>query len=160
MLRFFMLIATLAIWPSMAVQGRDLHGAPCFEACQMTLKQARFTDVDEGANRRVQACESRFALTSLYLCTLLYCTIGERTAGLDAHNSTCQRTVGSSIPPFDIVIANYTEKDISRVLRLSRDNYEAPIYLGEPAIPLDNFFTLAYDTLVRTLPRLLGQFAH
>ncbi|RFU33083.1 hypothetical protein B7463_g3217, partial [Scytalidium lignicola] len=154
------------IWPASIAAARassGLRDAPCFEACQMTLRQVRFTDLDgAGANRRIQACQSRLALTSLYLCSSVYCSVGERTAGLDAQNSTCRETVGLSILPFDI-IANYTEGDIAQLRRLSRDNYVAPIELAELAIPSEKFFDLAHDTLVSRItavPSMLVQFAH
>ncbi|KAH8812330.1 ferric reductase like transmembrane component-domain-containing protein [Xylogone sp. PMI_703] len=145
--RILTLIATISIWTPLAVMAYDLHGAPCFEACQMTLRQVRFSDIDAGANRRIQACESRFALTSLYVCASVFCTIEERTAGLDAHNSTCLDTVGSSLPSFDKIVANYTKKDISRIPRLSSDDYRVPRNFGEPVIPSQKFFILAYGTL-------------
>ncbi|RYP72046.1 hypothetical protein DL769_004533 [Monosporascus sp. CRB-8-3] len=122
--------------------------APCFEACQWTLRPIRFNDgAGMSPSPKVRTCESLLELTSLYLCAAVYCAAGERTAGLDYLNATCQTSVRSPIPPFDDVVANHTDDDIARVRRLRQDEWEDAATFAEPVIPSDAFFGLAFDTL-------------
>ncbi len=140
------------VWPAGADDpSRHLLGAPCFEACQWTLRPVRFNDTAGlSPSPRVRSCQSRLALTSLYLCTRVYCTDGERIAGLDVLNSTCQGSTQSPIPPFDLV-ANYTDGDTSNVRRLQKDEWDDAALLPEAVIPSGEFFGLAFDTLVCSL---------
>ncbi|RYP05445.1 hypothetical protein DL764_003794 [Monosporascus ibericus] len=138
-----------AIWAADAEATRQTPlEAPCFEACQWTLRPIRFNDsAGTSPSPRVRACESLLGLTSLYLCAAVYCTAGERIAGLDYLNATCQASVQSPIPPFDDVVANRTDDDIARVRRLRQAEWEDAVTFAEPVIPSDAFFGLAFDTL-------------
>ncbi|RYP34632.1 hypothetical protein DL767_004192 [Monosporascus sp. MG133] len=138
-----------AVWTADAEASRRAPlEAPCFEACQWTLRPIRFNDsAGTSPSPRVRACESLLDLTSLYLCTAVYCTAGERTAGLDYLNATCQASARSPIPPFDDVAANHTDDDIARVRRLRQAEWEDAATFAEPVIPSDAFFGLAFDTL-------------
>ncbi|KAI0004351.1 ferric reductase like transmembrane component [Xylariaceae sp. FL0662B] len=123
------------------------RGAPCFEACEWTVRPIKFTDpAGLSPIPRVRSCQSHLALTSLYLCTAFYCTASERTAGLDALNVTCQTSVQLSIPPFSL-IANYTADDISHVRRLQHSEWDDAVTFAEAVIASDQFFTLVFDTL-------------
>ncbi|RYO80066.1 hypothetical protein DL766_008320 [Monosporascus sp. MC13-8B] len=138
-----------AIWAADAEASRRAPlEAPCFEACQWTLRPIRFNDsAGTSPSPRVRACESLLDLTSLYLCAAAYCTAGERTAGLDYLNATCQTSVRSPIPPWNDVVANDTDGYIMRVRRLMQAEWEDAATFAEPVIPSDAFFGLAFDTL-------------
>ncbi|RYO96839.1 hypothetical protein DL765_011412 [Monosporascus sp. GIB2] len=147
LLRF--LAVGCAIWVADAEASRRAPlEAPCFEACQWTLRPIRFNDgAGTSPSPRVRACESLLDLTSLYLCAAAYCTAGERTAGLDYLNATCQTSVGSPIPPWNDVVANDTDGYIARVRRLMQAEWEDAATFAEPVIPSDAFFGLAFDSL-------------
>ncbi|KAI0132934.1 ferric reductase like transmembrane component [Xylariales sp. AK1849] len=142
----FFALAAKCISAALAIGGVLELGAPCFEACQTTLKPVKFTDVGANASKLVHKCQSRYGLTSLYLCTAVFCSNEEQTAGLDGLNSTCQAYLQSPIPPLETV-SNYTDEDLLQLRKLEREDYEGNTLLGEPAIPSDHYFGLAYDTL-------------
>ncbi|RYP91316.1 hypothetical protein DL770_002550 [Monosporascus sp. CRB-9-2] len=147
LLRFLVIGCTISTADAEASRKAPLE-APCFEACQWTLRPIRFNDsAGTSPSPRVRACESLLDLTSLYLCAAVYCTAGERTAGLDYLNATCQASVRSPIPPFDDVVANHTDGDIAGVRRLQQAEWEDAATFAEPVIPSDAFFGLAFDTL-------------
>ncbi|RYP74410.1 hypothetical protein DL771_003077 [Monosporascus sp. 5C6A] len=147
LLRFLSIACT--IWTADAEASRRAPlEAPCFEACQWTLRPIRFNDsAGTAPSPRVRACESLLGLTSLYLCAAVYCTAGERTAGLDYLNATCQTSARSPIPPFGDIVANRTDDDIARVRRLQQAEWEDAAAFAEPVVPSDAFFGLAFDTL-------------
>ncbi|KAI1078820.1 ferric reductase like transmembrane component [Whalleya microplaca] len=137
-------ISGLIVGPAAAATLRE---APCFEACQWSLRPVRFNDT-AGLSPlpRVRSCQSQLALASLYLCTAVYCTASERTAGLDAFNATCQISVQSSIPPFDL-IANWTDEDISNAKRLQKSEWDDAETFPGAVIASDLLFSLVFNTL-------------
>ncbi|ORY59763.1 ferric reductase like transmembrane component [Pseudomassariella vexata] len=133
---------------SAAATGHDLRGAPCFEACQMVIRPLEFTDANGiGGSPKLRMCRSRISVTSLYLCTKVYCTPEERTSGLDAHNETCRTSVQVPLPPFEEVLANYTEDEIALVQRFGQDEWEDKKRFEEAVVAEDGFFELAYNTI-------------
>jgi hypothetical protein len=135
------------VWPAEA-DGLRGAPAPCFEACQMVLHPILFNDTAGlSPSPPTRQCQSHKGLTSLYLCARIFCSVGERIAGLDFLNSTCHKKVNESIPSFDLV-ANYTEDSIAHLPRFQKQDYEDGTTFQDVALPSDGFFRLAYDTLV------------
>ncbi|ETS81728.1 hypothetical protein PFICI_06730 [Pestalotiopsis fici W106-1] len=142
--------ALLAVAPLVCPAEADgLRGAPapCFEACQMVLHPILFNDTAGlSPSPPTRQCQSHKGLASLYLCAQVFCSVDERTAGLNFLNSTCHKKVNDSIPSFDL-IANYTDDIIARLPRFEKPDYIDGTTFQDVAVPSDGFFRLAYDTL-------------
>ena len=123
--------------------------APCFEACQWAVRPLLFNDTAGlSPNPRVRSCQSTLDLTSLYLCTRMYCDIGQRIAGLDVLNTTCHGSVQVSIPPYEDLMRNYTDEDAANVRRVSQAEWDGAAIFDEAVIASDELFALLFDTLV------------
>ncbi|KAH7020980.1 ferric reductase like transmembrane component-domain-containing protein [Microdochium trichocladiopsis] len=123
--------------------------APCFEACQTTLRSIRFTDAaTPPAPPGLRPCEGRLAASSLFLCATEYCTVTERTAGLAFVNETCHRKTGAWLPPLSI-IADYTDEDVARLHRFEREDLSGgkDLVFDEPVLPSETLLGLMHDTL-------------
>ena len=124
--------------------------APCFEACQWALRPLLFNDTAGlSPNPKIRSCQSTLDLTSLYLCTRVYCDVGERAAGLEVLNTTCHGSQQVSIPPYEDLIGNYTDEDVARVRRVSQEEWNGATTFAEPVLASDELFALLFDTLVR-----------
>ncbi|KAK9424978.1 putative FAD-binding FR-type domain-containing protein [Seiridium unicorne] len=124
-----------------------LRGSPCFEACQMVLRPIKFNDTAGlSPSPPTRQCQSHKALVSLYLCAKVYCSVEEETTGLQFLNSTCQKKVHDSVPPFDL-IADYTDELIAHVPRYEKPDWDDGVTFQDVVIPSDHFILLAYDTL-------------
>lgn len=75
-------------------------------------------------------------------------------AGLDYLDSICRKSFQVVIPPFEEVVGNYTDADVARVRRLRQDEWDAAATFAEPVIASDEFFGLAFNTLV-CVPRFV-----
>ena len=123
--------------------------APCFEACQMAVRPLLFNDTAGlSPNPKIRTCQSTLDLTSLYLCTRVYCDIGQRTAGLEFLNATCQGSVHASVPPYEDLMGKYTDEDVANVRRISREEWDDAGPFPEPVMASDELFAIIFDTLV------------
>ncbi|KAH8899108.1 ferric reductase like transmembrane component [Thozetella sp. PMI_491] len=138
-------LLAFAAQPRTTAAAPDPRGAPCFEACQMTLRPISFTGADGGV-ARLKYCRNPLGVASLYLCARAYCTPENRIEGLDFENKTCQAKYKTALPPWDF-IANYTDEDVARVWKFEKEQYEPGATFAEAAIPSEHLFMLAYDTL-------------
>lgn len=129
-------------------QKRDL----CLQSCESALAPAPFGDkliAPAAAGKTI--CRSRLALTSLYLCLVVFCDREARSKELATLNETCLGLRAGPVPPITIV-SNYTAGDIERLRHIELYEEFAP---GEtvdevvfPALPL---YKAWFDTLVRTV---------
>lgn len=141
-------VAALLAAAPLVNQAHGLRGAPCFEACQMVLHPIKFNDTAGlSPSPLTRQCQSHKGLASLYLCAQVFCSIEERTAGLQFHNGTCHKKLNESIPSFDL-IANYTDDKISNLDRFEKQDWIDGTTFQDALLPSDVFFDLAYDTLV------------
>lgn len=116
-----------------------------YSACETALNHVHF---DANATRLAETCESRLRHLSLYLCIRTHQTGDAWIDGLNTQNETCQKWLGVSLPPFDI-IANYTDDDVAWLRKLSYEDRVNKISLNEVVAVSDRLYTIAYDTLVR-----------
>jgi hypothetical protein len=124
-----------------------LLGAPCWDTCQMVLWPIMFNDTaGSSPSPPTRQCQGHMRLFSLYLCSKLHCSVGERTTNLQALNTTCQAQLNVSVPSFDL-IADYTDERISQLRRIQKSEYENGATFQDVGIPTDYLFRLAHDTL-------------
>lgn len=116
----------------------------CFNACRNTLHRVHFDDMFWNQTAVNKTCHSVKALTSLYLCVDLHCTVEARTVGLEPLNRTCQEDAHVAMPPFGI-IANYSKEDVAR---LELEDAKKPVTYNEVVLPSEAFFKAWFDTLV------------
>jgi hypothetical protein len=140
-LRSLLVVVLLSTQWALVTAG--MRNAPCFEACQMSLRPIKFTDKDGGIPR-IKNCRSLMAIKSLFLCTKLYCTDENRISGLDELNTTCQASLQTPLPPWNIIL----DDDISSIPRIEKSNYDNASVFGNIAVPSDHLFGLAFNTLV------------
>lgn len=141
-------VAALLAAAPLVNQAHGLRGAPCFEACQMVLHPIKFNDTAGlSPSPPTRQCQSHKGLASLYLCAQVFCSVEERTAGLQFLSGTCHNKVNESIPSFDL-IANYTDDKISHLDRFEKQDWIDGTTFQDALLPSDVFFGQAYDTLV------------
>lgn len=123
-------------------------GSPklCVKSCENSLKSVRYSDVDPTASPRRQACQSRLALSSEYLCLDLNCGAETRNSALQHRNATCYASFGSPIPAFK---TDYTDEEIAGIPKVGKnDSFDAGNTSQEVVIPSPEWFKLWFDTLV------------
>ncbi|KAK4082417.1 uncharacterized protein Triagg1_2229 [Trichoderma aggressivum f. europaeum] len=117
----------------------------CVKSCENSLKSVRFNDADPAASARRQACQSRLALSSEYLCLDLNCGAKTRDSALQHRNATCYASFGSPIPAFK---TDYTDEEIAGLLKVGKnDTFDAGNTSQEAVIPSPEWFTSWFDTL-------------
>ncbi|KAK1964789.1 ferric reductase like transmembrane component [Colletotrichum sublineola] len=127
-------------------------GGVCFDSCSSALRNPRFNDTrpyngtDWQKARFITECESRLHITSLYLCADLHCDQTHRVAGLSDLNNTCQMSMNTSLPPFEI-IANYSSDEIAALRRLTKEEGVAKTVLNEVVLLADAYYQIWADTL-------------
>ncbi|KAF1994177.1 ferric-chelate reductase-like protein [Amniculicola lignicola CBS 123094] len=121
-------------------------GKNCFDGCELTLNYLNFNDTSQGS-KKLQNCESALRTTSLYLCISVYCTPNGRTGWIGETNATCQRLGNVTLPPYNKVLAGWTQEDVAGVRRLGGDEGLTFPTLNEVVLPDGPFFLRAYRTL-------------
>ncbi|KAL7954017.1 ferric reductase like transmembrane component domain-containing protein [Trichoderma compactum] len=117
----------------------------CVKSCQNSLKSVRFNDVDLAAAPLRQACQSRLALSSEYLCLDLNCGAETRDSALQHRNATCYASFGSPIPAFK---TDYTDEEIAGFTKVGKnDSFDAGNPSDEVMIPSPEWFISWFDTL-------------
>ncbi|KAM6479473.1 ferric reductase like transmembrane component-domain-containing protein [Trichoderma sp. SZMC 28011] len=117
----------------------------CVKSCENSLKSVRYSDVDSTASPRRQACQSRLALSSEYLCLDLNCGAETRDSALQHRNATCYASFGSPIPAFK---TDYTNEEIAGLTKIGKnDSFDAGNTSQEVVIPSPEWFALWFDTL-------------
>ncbi|KAL6788757.1 ferric reductase like transmembrane component domain-containing protein [Trichoderma sp. SZMC 28012] len=117
----------------------------CVKSCENSLKSVRYSDVDSAASPKRQACQSRLALSSEYLCLDLNCGAETRDSALQHRNATCYASFGSPIPAFKTY---YTDEEIAGLTRIGKnDSFDAGNTSQEVVIPSPEWFISWFDTL-------------
>ncbi|KAL7941304.1 ferric reductase like transmembrane component domain-containing protein [Trichoderma barbatum] len=117
----------------------------CVKSCEISLKSVRYGDVDSAASALRQACQSRLALSSQYLCLDLNCGAETRNSALQHHNATCCDSFGSSIPDFK---TDYTDEEIAGLKKIGKnDSFGPGTTSPEVAIPSPEWFSAWFETL-------------
>ncbi|KAL6814399.1 ferric reductase like transmembrane component domain-containing protein [Trichoderma sp. SZMC 28015] len=117
----------------------------CVKSCENSLKSVRYSDVDSAASPKRQACQSRLALSSEYLCLDLNCGAETRDSALQHRNATCYASFGSPIPAFK---TDYTDEEIAGLTRIGKnDSFDAGNTSQEVVIPSPEWFISWFDTL-------------
>lgn len=118
----------------------------CAKSCENSLKLLRYDDVKPTASALRQACSSRLALSSIYLCLDLNCGAETRDSTLQHLNVTCYESFGSSIPAFKMV---YTDEEIAGLKRISKnDSFSPESPSTEVVVPSPDWFRAWFNTLV------------
>lgn len=118
----------------------------CVKSCESSLQSLRYTDVDPAASALRQACQSRLALSSKFLCLDLNCGAKTRNSALQRLNATCYDSFGNPIPAFKI---DYTDEEIAGLKKISKnDSFGAGDPSSEVVIPSPEWFSAWFDTLV------------
>jgi hypothetical protein len=118
----------------------------CVRSCEASLKPLRFVDADAAALPLRQACQSRLALSSKYLCLSLNCGTRTCDSAIQHHNATCYDSFGSPIPTFR---TNYTDEEIAGLKRIGKgDAFGSDKPLAEVVIPSYDRFNTWFKTLV------------
>ncbi len=141
----------LLSWASSRAWARPGPEEFCFAACQLLLRPVRFDAAGAPkAAKALESCSNELELTSLYLCTRLFCSDAERAGGLEGLEELC-RGRNLTIPSYDSVAGRYSDADIGRLyhLRPVEVRWSAETVLSEVAVPLKETFQLAWDTLVK-----------
>lgn len=126
--------------------------ARCSDACQMVVGVPTFADVAAGSSRLQRACGSRLQQTSLYLCLRVFCGGYHGAAGLVRLNQTCATYAGRALPPYDALVAAFSDDDVARLRRLRMHDVESllpPANLSQVVVPTEALHQNGYDTLVR-----------
>ncbi|KAL7931355.1 ferric reductase like transmembrane component domain-containing protein [Trichoderma chlorosporum] len=128
-------------------QAASPKGSPelCVKSCENSLKSVRFIDVDPTTSNLWQACQSRLALSSIYLCLDLNCGAETRNSALQHHNSTCYDSFGDLIPSFK---TDFTDEETAALRRVTKnDSFDVGNPLDEVVIPSLDWFSAWFDTL-------------
>ncbi|KAL7907656.1 ferric reductase like transmembrane component domain-containing protein [Trichoderma velutinum] len=117
----------------------------CVKSCENSLKSVRYNDVDPAASALRQACQSRLALSSEYLCVDLNCGAETCYSALQHRNATCYASFGSPIPAFK---TDYTHDEIAGLTKIGKnDSFDGGNTSKEVVVPSPELFTSWFDTL-------------
>ncbi|KAL7809447.1 ferric reductase like transmembrane component domain-containing protein [Trichoderma gracile] len=117
----------------------------CVRSCDASLKPLRFVDADATALPFRQACQSRLAVSSKYLCLRLNCGTRTCDAAIQHHNTTCYDSFGSPIPAFR---TNYTDEEVAGLKKIGKgDTFGSDKPLTEVVIPSYDRFNTWFETL-------------
>ncbi|PTB72342.1 hypothetical protein M440DRAFT_1405738 [Trichoderma longibrachiatum ATCC 18648] len=117
----------------------------CVRSCDASLKPLRFVDADATALPLRQACQSRLALSSKYLCLSLNCGTRACDSAIQHHNATCYDTFGSPIPTFR---TNYSDEEIAGLKKIGKgDGFGSDKPLAEVVIISFERFNDWFETL-------------
>lgn len=120
--------------------------ALCVESCENSLRSVRYTDVDPTASPLRQACQSRLALSSKYLCLGLNCGAETRDSTLRSFNTTCDDSFGGPIPAFK---TDYTDEEVAALKKIEKgDSFDLGNPLDEVVVPSPELFNAWFNTLV------------
>ncbi|KAL7921239.1 ferric reductase like transmembrane component domain-containing protein [Trichoderma austrokoningii] len=117
----------------------------CVKSCESSFQSLRYVDVSPAASALQQACQSRLALSSTYLCLGFNCGKETREQALRQLNATCCALFGSSIPTFK---TDFTDKEITGLKRINKnDSFSSENPLQGVVIPSPELFSAWFDTL-------------
>ncbi|KAL6856373.1 ferric reductase like transmembrane component domain-containing protein [Trichoderma novae-zelandiae] len=117
----------------------------CVTSCEASLKSLRFADVNATASTLIQACRSRLALSSKYVCLGLNCGTKTRDSAIQHHNATCYNSFGSPVPAFK---TDYTDDEVAGLKEVSKDDsFGSDNPLAEVVVPSPQWFKAWFDTL-------------
>lgn len=118
----------------------------CVRSCEASLKSLRFADVNATASPLRQACQSRLALSSKYLCLSLNCGTRTCDSAIQHHNATCYDSFGSPIPAFR---TDFTDEEIAGVKKIGKgDTFGSDNPLAGVVLPSPERFGAWFETLV------------
>lgn len=144
---FWTSISLSVLWISSAEARGQLEPRVCFESCSNALHSVHFDDMFWNQTGLNKTCHSLRAMTSLYLCLDMYCTVEAQEIGLVPLNKSCLEGTDTGIPPFSF-ISNWTDDAIAKIRRVEQDETKKSFTFREVVLPSDHYFKVWFETLV------------
>lgn len=120
----------------------------CVQGCFEALSGVEFSGTSAMVDGYyVDQCSNILRIQSVYLCSRERCSQPELAAGIRYYNQFCEFQAGITVPGLHIV-ANYSPDSVLKIPVIDPSQINASNFLTSAALPSDDLFNLAYETVV------------